>query len=456
MKTLIKKLIPKNLLSRYHKSLALLSALVYGYPSNKMTVIGVTGTNGKSTCVALITKVLETGGFKVGATSTVSFKIADKEWLNDKKMTMLGRFKLQSLLRKMVKTGCQYAVVEVSSEGIKQYRHLGINFDYAVFTNLTPEHLESHGGFENYKKAKGELFRHLMTRPHKKRVLRHAQDDKGGVAKTSIINLDDEYAEYFLQFKADNIVGFSTKSNVNVGTALNAVQQPKIISADNIDVTANGTSFEVEDTKFNLKLIGAFNVENALPAIAVGQQEGIDLEKIKQGLESVKVVPGRMESIDEGQNFSVIVDYAPEPASMSKLYITIDVLRQAQHDNRVIHVLGSCGGGRDKARRPILGKMAGEKADIVIITNEDPYDDDPMGIINDVAVGAIEAGKIIDKDLFKILDRREAIAKALSLANKGDLVLVTGKGSEQRMAVKDGKYILWDDRSVIREILHSK
>ncbi|MBT5337988.1 UDP-N-acetylmuramoyl-L-alanyl-D-glutamate--2,6-diaminopimelate ligase [Candidatus Falkowbacteria bacterium] len=433
MKSLIKKFIPKNLLSWYHKGLALLSALVYGYPSNKMTVIGVTGTNGKSTTVALISKVLEIGGFKVGATSTVGFKIADKEWLNDKKMTMLGRFKLQSLLHEMVKAGCQYAVIEVSSEGIKQSRHLGINFDYAIFTNLTPEHLESHGGFENYRRAKGELFEHLTRKKRKKEKKK----------KISIVNLDDKHAEFFMKFKADKKFGFSIK-NKNAD-----------LVAENIQVTTSGTSFQVKDVQINLKLIGAFNVENALPAIAIAQQEGIKLEKIKQGLESVQVVPGRMESIDEGQNFSVIVDYAPEPASMGKLYITIDVLRQAQHDNRVIHVLGSCGGGRDKARRPILGKMAGEKADIVIITNEDPYDDDPMQIINDVAVGSIEAGKIIDKDLFKILDRKQAIEKALSMAKENDLVLVTGKGSEQRMAVAGGKYVEWDDRAVIRKILHS-
>jgi len=433
---LIKKLIPKGALSAYHKSLAILSALVYGSPSEKLIVIGVTGTNGKSTSVALISKVLESSGAKVGSTSTIGFKIAEREWLNDKKMTMLGRFQLQKILKQMVDADCKYAVIEVSSEGIKQYRHLGINFDYAVFTNLTPEHLESHGGFENYKKAKGKLFEHLTRRKKTKN-----QKNK----KTIIANLDDKYAEYFLSFKADKKIGFSVE-NENAD-----------LVAKNVQVTTDGTSFEIKGTKIDLKLIGAFNVENAMPAVAVGMEEGIDLEKIKQGLESVKVVPGRMESIDEGQNFSVIVDYAPEPASMEKLYQTLTLINQSTNQpiNQLIHVLGSCGGGRDKARRPILGKMAGENADIVIITNEDPYDDDPMGIINDVAVGALEAGKKLDENLYKILDRKEAIEKALNLAKEGDLVLVTGKGSEQRMAVAGGKYVEWDDRDVIRQILKS-
>ncbi len=153
MKTLIKKIIPRQLLSQYHKFMARFASFYYGNPSRKMIVIGVTGTNGKSTTVELIARVLEGGGHKVGFTSTVAFKVADKEWLNNKKMTMLGRFQLQKLLYRMVKTDCKYAVIETSSQGIDQYRHVGINYDYAVFTNLTPEHLEAHGGFNKLQKS---------------------------------------------------------------------------------------------------------------------------------------------------------------------------------------------------------------------------------------------------------------------------------------------------------------
>lgn len=467
IKKITKKFLPKGVLRSYHKALALLAAFVYGNPSDKLIVIGVTGTNGKSTTVALIAKTLEAGGFKVGATSTVSFKVADREWLNDKKMTMLGRFQLQKLLKQMVDAGCSYAVIETSSQGIEQYRHLGINYDYAVFTNLTPEHIEAHGGFENYKCAKGKMFEHL-TRKVRKR-LEEGQRAKGKgqkqgqelkfknqkteeIEKTIIANVDDEHADYFLSFNADKKVRYAVKN------------ESADLVAKNIEVTMSGASFEVAPparageaggVKINMRMMGAFNVYNALAAAAVGLEEGLTLEQIKQGLESVAGVPGRMEVIDEGQPFTVIVDYAPEPASMGALYETVQEINKSinQKIKNTIHVLGSCGGGRDKARRPVLGRLAGKNADFVIVTNEDPYDDDPMEIINEVAAGAIEAGKELDKNLFKILDRREAIAKAIGLAEAGDLVLITGKGSERAMAVAGGKLVPWDDREIAREQL---
>jgi UDP-N-acetylmuramoyl-L-alanyl-D-glutamate--2,6-diaminopimelate ligase len=430
MKALIKKLIPKSILQIYHKFLAKLAALIYGNPSEKMIVIGVTGTNGKTTTVKLIARALEAGGFKVGFTSTAEFKIADKEWLNDKKMTMLGRFQLQKLLKEMLKAGCQYAVVETSSQGVEQFRHLGINYDYAVFTNLTPEHIEAHGGFENYKNAKGKFFEFLTKKKHK--VI-----DNKTINKVSVVNMDDKYFEYFSSFKADKKIFYS----INNGGA--------DWQAKDVKVSLTGTEFSVKNENFNLGIIGAFNVFNALPAIAIASNEGVSMEKIKQGLANLKVMPGRMELINEGQNFTVLVDYAPEPKSLEKLYETIKIVEK----NKIIHVLGSCGGGRDIARRPILGKMAGQTADFVIVTNEDPYDDDPIEIINQVAAGAIEAGKKLNENLFKILDRREAIKKALSLAKEKDLVILTGKGSEQAMVVANGKLIPWDDRKVVRELL---
>ncbi|MBU1131875.1 UDP-N-acetylmuramoyl-L-alanyl-D-glutamate--2,6-diaminopimelate ligase [Patescibacteria group bacterium] len=452
MKALLKKILPKSLLNHYHKFLAVFASYYYGNPSEKMIVIGVTGTNGKSTTANLIARALEADGAKTGMTSTVNFKVADREWLNNKKMTMLGRFQLQKLLKQMVDCGCKFAVIETSSEGIKQFRHLGINYDYVVFTNLTPEHLESHGGFENYKKAKGKLFAHLMEKKRKKLFGRE-------IPKVSVINIDDEHAPYFLNFPADKKLKFSVEKSGD-----------DILRASEINVSLNGTSFTVKNERINLKLIGAFNVENALPAIAIGLNEGIPLEKLKEKLEAVKLVDGRMEIINEGQDFSVIVDYAPEPYSLKKCYETIvgaqdfapdSAAADIQNKNnvfsgKIIHVLGSCGGGRDRARRPILGKMAGEFADVAIVTDEDPYDDDPMEIIDQVAEGAISAGKVIDKNLFKISDRKQAIEKAISLAKTNDLVLVTGKGSEQAMAVAGGKYLPWDDRKVIREALKAR
>lgn len=435
IKSLIKKFVPEFLINQYHKTLALLAAFFYGYPSEKLIVIGVTGTNGKSTTVNLIAKILEHAGFKTGFTSTMNFKIAEKEWLNSKKMTMLGRFQTQKLLKQMVKAGCRYAVIETSSQGILQYRHLGINYDIAVFTNLTPEHIEAHGGFENYKKAKGELFKKLSKNKHK--II-------GGrkIEKTSIINIDDEHADYFEKFKADQKYAYTTQNKSKQGF-------DKIINAFEIEAKGFKSKFRVNKTEFNLNLPGEFNIYNSLATICACLSQNIDLQTTKKGLEKVRNMPGRLEKIDEGQNFTVIVDYAPEPASMQQLY---NFTKQLDKD-KIIHVLGSCGGGRDVARRPILGKLAGQNSDYAIVTNEDPYDDDPMQIINDIAKGAEKEGKTLNQNLFKILDRKEAIKKAFNLASQNDLVLITGKGCEQAIVVKGNKKIPWDDRKVARELL---
>lgn len=434
----LKKLIPSFALQWYHLALAMSAAVLYRFPSKKLIVIGVTGTNGKSSTVALIAKILETAGHRVGATSTVSFKIADKEWLNNKKMTMLGRFALQKMLRQMVDAGCQYAVVETSSQGIAQYRHVGIEYDVAVFTNLTPEHIEAHGGFENYKKAKQVLFASLAR--HQNKIIAGKKQDK-----TIIANGDDQHAPNFIQFPADKKILFGI-NNTEGSTG------EKVLAHD-LAFTKNGTEFSVDSIKFNLQLFGRFNIYNALAAIAVTESLGVSLDTAKMALESVKVVPGRMEVINEGQSFSVVVDYAPEPESLKQAYQTLRDHGFVGGNHQLVHVLGSCGGGRDVARRPILGKMAGETAQYVIVTNEDPYDDDPQVIIDQVAQGAIEAGKVLGQNLFKITDRREAIAKALTLAQSGDLVLLTGKGSEQAMCLADGKTMPWDERKVAREEL---
>ncbi|NMC51879.1 UDP-N-acetylmuramoyl-L-alanyl-D-glutamate--2,6-diaminopimelate ligase [Candidatus Kuenenbacteria bacterium] len=440
IKTLIKKLIPKFLLGWYHLGLAVLAKWYYSNPSGKLIVIGVTGTNGKSTTVNLIGKILEETGAKVGWTTTVNFKVAGKKWLNDKKMTMVGRMQLQKLLAEMVKAGCRYAVIETSSEGIKQHRHSGINYDVAVFTNLTPEHIESHGSFENYKKAKGKLFVHLMK--CRRKIIAGQK-----VPKISVVNLDSEHADYYLNFPADKKWGYTAKHKTQP-TKLN-----NIIMADNVKIGTNGSEFEVENVKFTTKLPGEFNVENCLSAIATAGALNIGLEISKNALEKIDGVAGRMEFIDEGQNFQVLVDYAPEPESMRRLYEFIN--NNLRIKGKIIHVLGSCGGGRDKSRRPVLGKMAAENAEAVIVTNEDPYDDEPIKIINEVAAGSEEIKKLGNKkvEVIKILDRREAIRKAIELAKENDLVLLTGKGAEQFICVAKGEKIPWDERMVAREEL---
>ena len=469
----IKKLIPtklfKALQPAYHFLLGWIAALWYGNPSEKIIVIGVTGTTGKTTCVYLIAKALEADGIKVGYTSTAMFNDGEREWLNDKKMTMVGRFFSQRMLKQMVNNGCQYAIIETTSEGVVQYRHRFINYDILVFTGLYAEHIESHGSFENYKLAKGKLFEHL-----KRGKTKYADDlklvnkvssnmkkiDNNRVKKTIIYNADDEHAGYFSSFWSEQKIGFWLK---NIEKPLQpAGENLKLIIYGDINMDQTGTSFNLYTeeimegnankikTKINLQLLGDFNATNAMTAICVGLSQDLSLTEIKRGIEQVTGIPGRLERIDEGQDFTVIVDYAFEPKALIKLY---DTVKHLPH-NKIIHILGSAGGGRDVARRPKLGQIAGENADVVIITDEDPYDEDPEIIIDQVSLGVEKTGKKIDENLFKILNRREAIKKALIMAKTRDIILLTGKGSEQAICVANGEKITWDDRAVVRGLLN--
>ncbi len=414
------------MLSLYHLMLAELAAFYYKNPSEKLIVIGVTGTNGKTTTVNFISQYLECQGEKTGIASTVNFKVADKEWLNDKKMTMLGRFQTQRLLRDMVKAGCKYAIIETSSQGIEQFRHISINYDLVVFTNLSPEHIEAHGGFVNYRDAKERLFTHL-TKMKKKNLFGKLVD------KIIVSNIDDEENERLKKFKADKFATYGADKIANY--------QAKNISLD------EGLYFEIKNQKIKTNFLGKFNVYNILASLAAVNQLGFGLQELASC--QLKGVSGRQEWIEQGQDFKVMVDYAPEPTSLNLLYKALDNFSK----NRLIHVLGSCGGGRDKARQPILGQMAGKVADIVIVSNEDPYDDDPIEIMSNVAKGAKDAGKIEGKNLFKIENRKEAIKKALELAQKDDLVLITGKGAEQYICGPNGKKIPHDDRKVVEDFL---
>lgn len=458
---IIKRLIPVKLFKVvqpvYHFVLNWIAALVYGNPSNKLIVIGVTGTTGKTTSSYLIMKMLQNAGYKVGMTSTAIFHDGEKEWMNDKKMTMVGRFFTQKMLRTMLLNKCQYAIIETTSEGVVQYRHRFINYDTLVFTGLYPEHIESHGSFEKYREAKGELFKHLKKcktkyRNDRKEICPATEGlkkiDLERVKKTTILNGDDDNFEYFFNFFAEKKIVYSKNDKFNLTEGDNV----RLIKYSDILIKKNGLYFKALDTEFNTKLLGEFNATNAMNAICVGISEKIEAKKIKGGIEGVSGVAGRLEKIEEGQKFIVIVDYAFEPNAVKKLYETVTSIPTVEN-RKIIHVLGSTGGGRDVSRRPILGKIAGEGADYVIVTNEDPYDDDPDIIIDQVALGAENAGKKIEKDLFKIKDRSEAIKKALILANIGDIVLITGKGNEQAICTANGEKIPWDDRTVTRDLL---
>ena len=398
MKELIKKFIPPFLLSFYHLALAFLGAVLYGFPSKKLKVIGVTGTNGKTTVVNLTAGILESAGFKVASLSSIKFKIGDKERPNTLKMTMPGRFKLQKFLKQAAGDSCQYAVLEVSSEGIKQHRHRFIGFEAAVFTNLSPEHIEAHGGFEKYKKAKGKLFQ--------------------ATKRIHVVNVDDKNADYFLGFKAKKTYTYGwEKGDVNT-----------------------------KNTSFRLPLIGKFNIYNALAAICVGLSQGVNLETCRKFLEKAEGIPGRMEEIISSP-FRAIVDYAVTPDALEQLYQTI---KETFSPKKLIAVFGSCGGGRDKWRRPVLGEIAAEYCDRIIVTNEDPYDEDPSQILSEIKSG-ISKFQFPESNFYEILDRRQAIRKALELAKPGDVIAITGKGCEPWIAEAKGRKIPWDDRKVVRE-----
>jgi len=447
IKNFIKKFIPKNWLLFYHKILAYLAAFFYGWPSKKLIVIGVTGTAGKSTTVNLIGKILAEAGFKIGLTTTMNFKIEKKEWVNKTKMTMPGRFFMQKILKKMVEANCQYAIIETSSEGILQSRHLGIDYDIAVFTGLHPEHLEAHGGFENYKKTKGKLFEKLEKRKEKfingKRI-----------KKVIVVNLDDENANYFLSYKADEYYGYglNPKSPIPNPKQIQDLKI-KIFKAENIKLTDDGSSFTVDGVDFKINLLGEFNIYNCLASIAVALSQNIDLKTCQRTLEKINFIPGRMEIVVK-KPFKVIIDYAHTPKELENVYQLIKSKIKTQN-SKIIGVLGSAGGGRDKWKRPVLGKIAAQYCDFIILTNEDPYDENPKKILSEIKTGILNSQFPIS-NLLEILDRKEAIKKAISLAKENDIVVITGKGSEPWMCVAKDKKIPWDDKEIVKDFVEKK
>ncbi len=435
VKSQLKKILPESTFLFYHKLQAIFACIRFGFPAKKMTIIGVTGTNGKTTVVNLISSVLQTAGYKTAHISTINFRIGNKIWPNTTKMTTISPFLLQEFLAKALKSGCQYAVIETTSHAVVQNRIWGIPYDVAVLTNVTHEHLDYHKNMTEYKKAKGRLFAGLAK-----------SQRKPGVKKVSVVNKDDPSFKYFYRFPTD--IKFSYRVSGSP-TDKNEILARRVFS----DISSS--KFEVETSYGNLEiklaLPGTFNVSNCLAAICVGLSQNVDLKNIKKGIEGVKQIPGRMEQIDEGQDFGVIVDYAHTPDALQKIYQTVKPLVRG----RIISILGAAG-DRDKSKRPIMGALAGQWTDLVIITNEDPYSEDPKDIINQVASGVPKGKKGDDlklgRDYFKILDRREAIQTAFQRAGRGDLVVITGKGAELFMIVGDEK-ITWDERGIVREEL---
>lgn len=416
----VEKLIPKKIYSffqpAYHFLLAVTGVILYRHPSRHIYVIGITGTKGKSSTAEFINAVLEADGKKTALLSTIRFKVGDASRPNKYKMTMPGRFFVQKFLREAVDNHCDYAIMEMTSEGARFYRHLGVELDALVFTNLSPEHIESHGSFAKYKKAKLRLVQRL------------AKSQK--LARLSIANLDNEHAASFLIFPVEKNIGYSLK-DVQI-----------------LEESPRGSTIKWYDTDIHIPLPGKFNISNALAALTLSQELNISIEDAKKGIEGLSLIRGRVEKVELSpldpargkQNFTVIVDYAHTDDSLRKLYETFPTSRK-------IAVLGGTGGGRDSWKRPVLGKIADEYCEEIIVTDEDPYDEDPMKIIQEVASGVTNHTPII------MLDRREAIAKAISLAQPGDTVLITGKGTDPYIMGSNGTKIPWDDATVAKEEL---
>lgn len=412
----------------YHKFKAILAAFWYRFPSDHLTVIGVTGTNGKTTTCHLVTDILREAGHKVGMLTTADFRLGDVVMPNLHKMTSLDPFILQKFLRSMVEQNCTHAVIEVTSHAMDQSRLWGVNVDIAVFTNLTHDHLDYHGSEKEYLRSKGKLFA----------LLNHTRR-KSNVPKVAIINGDDPNVEYFEQFVADRtyIYGLNKGSFQGLSPIFRADGSYFVFKVPN------------DQTDVNLPLPGRFNVENALAAATVGVALSINLSTIQKALEHATPVPGRIEQIDEGQSYSIVVDYAHAPDSLTKLFSMFRELTPSP--GRVIAVFGATG-ERDRTKRPIMGQIVDLYADFIVLTDDDPYHEDPIAIQEEVAQGIPRKES---EGFWKVSSRRQAIRLALAVAKEGDTVLVTGKGCEEFQVVGDEK-IPSDDRAIVREILGRK
>lgn len=405
----IEKFIPKKIYSffqpAYHLIINWLGAVIYRFPAKELYVIGITGTKGKTTVSELVNSILEEAGYKTALTNTIRFKIGEKTTRNKYKMSMPGRFFMQKTLREAVKAGCTHAVLEITSEGSKQFRHKFIPLDAFIFTNITPEHIESHGSFAKYKEAKLNIARNL----------------KKNTKTVGAINIDDPEHEEFLAMPYTKKAPYS------------------LTDAKPLDLS-HGISMRFGKNTLYSKLQGEFNAYNILAAATLCEAIGVKQEVIRQGVENLEIVPGRVQEINEGQDFKIVIDYAHTAESLEALY-------NAFPNQRKICVLGNTGGGRDKWKRPVMAQVAEKHCQEIILTNEDPYDENPISIVQEMA------DAITKKPVDIIMDRREAIASALLKAKKKNVVLITGKGTDPYIMEAKGKKTPWSDYDVAREEL---
>ncbi len=393
-----------GLLSLYHLCLAYLGAFLYSFPSDRMVVIAVTGTKGKSSTTEMIAAILDEAGYKTALLNSIRIKVGDESVPNEMRMSMPGRMYIQRFLSRALRAGCTAVVLEMTSEGARQHRHRAISLDALVFTNLAPEHIESHGSYESYADAKFMLGEALVRSKKRPRIM--------------IANADDAQGARYLALPVEIPIGFALKNF--------------------IPYESNDRSgyFTLDHVRVPVAQPGDFSLQNGLGAALVTRTLGVPAQTIATALGTLHTIQGRAERIEAGQDFTVIVDYAHTPDSLEALYKAFPM--------RKVCVLGSTGGGRDTWKRPVMGGKADEYCDYVILTNEDPYDEDPGAIVSALAAGMKKKPEII-------MDRRAAIAKALSLAQPGDAVLITGKGTDPNIAGPNGTKTPWSDAAVARE-----
>ncbi|MFZ5631877.1 MAG: UDP-N-acetylmuramoyl-L-alanyl-D-glutamate--2,6-diaminopimelate ligase [Bacillota bacterium] len=404
-------------------ALARASAAFYGHPSQKMRVVGVTGTNGKTTTTYLISSIYRAAGEKVGLIGTIANYIGDRKL--DVSHTTPESADLQKLLREMADEGVTVAVIEVSSHALSLERVTGCQFDVGVFTNLTQDHLDFHRDMEDYLGAKARLFRGID--PGAEKWPRYV-----------VVNRDDPYADRIIQGSRVPVVTYGLSPGADV-------------RALDIKITGQGNSFTVAgrhgSVKLSMKLTGLFNVYNSLAAFAVGVTAGFNPDLVAKALETAGGVSGRFELVDCGQDFTVVVDYAHTPDGLE------NILKAARSvtSGRLINVFG-CGGDRDRTKRPIMGEIAGRYSDLPIITSDNPRTEDPLRIIEDVEEGI---KRVLKPGQYRVMpDRREAIRAAITEAKSGDMVLIAGKGHEDYQIIGRQKFH-FDDREEARKVLQS-
>ncbi len=393
----------------YHYAQAVIAGVKYHHPAKKLRVIGVTGTNGKTTTCFMIWHMLNSAGHKTGLMTTVAYGI-DKLKPELNHMTTVDALTLNKRIKKIADAGAEFLVLEVTSHALAEFRTLNIPFEIAVFTNLTHEHLDYHKTLEKYRNAKGKLFKK---------------------AKFSILNADDPATKYYKKL-AKNYITYGIKNGEN--------------RAENIKLSVDGVKYSLGDIKIETKIPGEFNVYNSLAAALVGKKLGLSKTEIEYGIKTLLSVEGRMNIVDEGQPFTVIVDYAHAPDALEKVFASLPKI-----SGKIISVHGGAG-RRDPSTRPIRGEILAKNSDIVIITEDDSRDEDPEIIAKGFIEGAEKAGKILEKNLFKELDRKKAIELALRKAKKGDIVLILGKGHEKTILRADGPHE-FEDLKVAKEIL---